>query len=880
MMAVESSPSQFMANVLSALKRIRGVDLDEAKQSYLGEHTSGPLEYGPGLDSSFSNLGQFFRFVHSELRSRDHVAEAEAIAHVAELCATDPELGGLGIVGFVTGAVGWGPESASTGSITNSSVLHKVEFLVDAWLSAVSSREAASRQARPVMRKQLGGTPSNAYPMTLTEKILAHHAFSLPSSRGVKPGDVVRVSLDWVIASEVAWLGMLHSMRSIGQQSQAWRNDRFWLTGDHAVDPRNYHLEKSRMLRREMETAKRNLKMTENQGSNVHAPPQDYKDIPPARLVPKRAEPGMLVVGADSHTCSGGAVSSLSIGLGATDNMIGLATGQTWFKVPESIRVNFTGKPAWHIKGKDVILFILRQLRRNTFAADRVVEFGGSGAEYLSCDARFAICNMCTELGAITGIFVPDKVTRSFLEGRKFKVYKSNSVYFTPDKDAEYAAMFDIDLSRVESAIAIYPSPDDVYPVTDHLGMKFDGCFIGACTTTEEDLVLAALVLEVGLKRGLAIVPGKRLVVPGSRPIARNLRILGLMDIYESAGFEQPSPGCSMCLGMGVDVAEEGSNWLSSQNRNFKNRMGKGSVGHICSAATVAAASFSMTLSDPTELLREVDKSRYNELLEQCKAWRNRKHAAPQRKHAHGDFLNEDVEYVEPALTAGTVQQGEGQLSPKGTTAFETSSGQLDGASVIRGRVFTMGDFVDTDAIIPAPFCSSPTDEALGSHCFEYVCPDFRDHVRQGYTVVVGGKAFGCGSSREEAARALKGIGVKCVIARSFSFIFGRNMPSIGLIGFIITDDEFYRMTNHGADIQIDVQGRCVKVGGKEFGFRLDDMELRLVENQGLAEAFRRHRKDVYDTLCCGKGASVELPSPASLADVSMERRKPEELAW
>ncbi|OBR08003.1 Aconitase [Colletotrichum higginsianum IMI 349063] len=865
-MAVESSPSRFMTNVLSALKRIRGVDLDDARQSYRD---------GPGLDSSFTNLGQFFHFVDKELRSRDHVAEAEAIAHVAELCATDPELGGLGIV---ADAVGWGPDSASpassTGSIhTDGPVLREVEFLVDAWLSAVSSREAASRQARPALRRRLGGTPSDAHPMTLTEKILAYHAFSLPSAKGVKPGDVVRVSLDWVIASEVAWLGMLHSMRSIGQQMQAWRNDRFWLTGDHAVDPRNYHLEKSQMLRREMETAKRGLKMTENQGSNY--------TILHTEFVRERAEPGMLVIGADSHTCSGGAVSSLSIGLGAGDNMIGLATGQTWFKVPESIRVNFTGKPAWHIKGKDVILSILRALRRNTFAADRVVEFGGPGAEYLSCDARFAICNMCTELGAITGIFVPDKVTRAFLDGRKSKVYKSNSVYFAPDEDAEYAAAFDIDLGRVEPSIAIYPSPDDVYPVTERLGMRFDGCFIGACTTTEEDLVLAALVLEVGMKRGLAIVPGKRLVVPGSRPIARNLRMLGLMDIYESAGFEQPAPGCSMCLGMGVDIAEEGSNWLSSQNRNFKNRMGKGSVGHICSAATVAAASFSMTLSDPTELLREVDESRYNELLEQCKAWRNRKHAAvPQKKHANGDIPEEDVEYVEPALTAATVQKGEAKLSQRGTTAPETTGGQLDGANAIQGRVFTMGDFVDTDAIIPAPFCSSPTDEALGSHCFEYVCPDFRDHVRQGYTVVVGGKAFGCGSSREEAARALKGIGVKCVIARSFSFIFGRNMPTIGLIGFVITDDEFYRLAGHGAEIEIDVQGRCVRVGGREFGFRLDDMELKLVENRGLAEAFRRHRKDVYDALCSGRGTSAEVPSPASLADVSMQRRKPEGLAW
>ncbi|KAK1573053.1 aconitase [Colletotrichum navitas] len=851
----------FVANTLSALKRIRGIDLNDVTHCYVD-----------GLDSSFFNLGQFLGSVESELRRREHVAEAEAIAHVTQLCATDPELGGLGIV---ADGVNWEcPDSAPTetndGSITDEPVLREVEFLVDAWLSAVSSREAASQQARPALRKRLG-TPSNAYPMTLTEKILAYHALSLPSAKGVRPGDVVTVSLDWVIASEVAWLGMLHSMRSIGQQPQAWRNDRFWLTGDHAVDPRNYHQEKSKMLRKEMETAKQNLKMTENQGSNY--------TILHTEFVRERAEPGMLVIGADSHTCSGGAVSALSIGLGAGDNMIGLATGQTWFKVPESIRVNFTGKPAWHIKGKDVILSILRTLRRNTFAADRVVEFGGPGADYLSCDARFAICNMCTELGAITGIFVPDKVTRSFLDGRKSKLYKSNSVYFAPDKDAKYAAVFDIDLSHVEPSIAIYPSPDDVYPVTGRLGMKFDGCFIGACTTTEEDLVLAALVLEAGLKRGMVMAPGKRLVVPGSRPIARNLRMLGLMEIYESAGFEQPAPGCSMCLGMGVDVAEEGSNWLSSQNRNFKNRMGKGSVGHICSAATVAAASFSMTLSDPTDLLRDVDEAKYDDLLQRCKAWRNRNSIAPPTKHAHGDVQDGDIEYVEPVLTAVAVHQSVVQLAQEGP-ASKTTGVRLDETNVFQGRVFKMGDFVDTDAIIPAPFCSSPTDEALGSHCFEYVCPEFREHVREGYTVVVGGKAFGCGSSREEAARALKGIGVKCVIARSFSFIFGRNIPSIGLIGFIINDEDFYRLADHGTEIEIDVQGRCVRVGDRAFTFRLDDIELKLVENRGLAEAFRRHRKDVYDALCSPEGVLTEVPSPATLADISMQHKKTEELAW
>jgi homoaconitase/3-isopropylmalate dehydratase large subunit len=155
-------------------------------------------------------------------------------------------------------------------------------------------------------------------------------------------------------------------------------------------------------------------------------------------------------------------------------------------------------------------------------------------------------------------------------------MYKSHSLYFEPDHDAVYAAVFEINLNEVESFIAIYPSPDQVFPVTECLRMKVDGCFIGACTTTEEDLVLAALVLEAGLKRGLVLADGKRVVVPGSLPIVRNLRKLGLWDIYSRCGYERPAPGCSLCLGIGADVAAAGSHWLSSQNRNFQNRMGKG----------------------------------------------------------------------------------------------------------------------------------------------------------------------------------------------------------------------------------------------------------------------------------------------------------------
>lgn len=155
--------------------------------------------------------------------------------------------------------------------------------------------------------------------------------------------------------------------------------------------------------------------------------------------------------------------------------------------------------------------------------------------------------------------------------------HKTSNVFLKPDEDAQYTETYEIDLGNVYSFIAKHPKPDDVVPVADCEGMSLDGCFIGACTTTEEDLILGALVLEQGLRSGLKPASkGNRRVVPGSLPIHRRLRELGLLDIYEACGYKIGVPGCSYCVGMSADQAKPGEVWLSSQNRNFENRMGKG----------------------------------------------------------------------------------------------------------------------------------------------------------------------------------------------------------------------------------------------------------------------------------------------------------------
>ena len=195
------------------------------------------------------------------------------------------------------------------------------------------------------------------------------------------------------------------------------------------------------------------------------------------------------------------------------------------------------------------------------------------------------------EFGGITGVFVADQLTHDFINRRRTPRHKSSAYFFCPDDDAKYCATYEIDLSLVEPFVALYPSPDDVVPVGTIEGKDLDGCFIGACTTAEEDLILAALVLEQGLKKGLVpLKKGKRKVVPGSRPILNKLRRMGLAHIYEQAGFEVGIPGCSYCVGMGADRAGEGEVWLSSQNRNFENRMGKGNMRTIFQAYQDARA--------------------------------------------------------------------------------------------------------------------------------------------------------------------------------------------------------------------------------------------------------------------------------------------------
>jgi homoaconitase/3-isopropylmalate dehydratase large subunit len=526
---VASSPSEFIDALESTFQATRGLSL--------------PRDFPSSSETSIpAVLEQLCQSLQSS-----SPADAEAIKLALEKITDSPQHGGLGI---------------DATKKPTSDDYEDTLFLVSAYLTALNNSQQTFQATIPERK-------AATQPMTLTQKIFAAHSLSPLPETGLHTGAVIRAGLDWVLASELSWSAMARTHESLGNPG-IWRNDRFWLAGDHVVHPDVRGVAKVERMVDLAEKAKKMFRMTDFQGMNY--------TIMHTEFVRERAEPGMLCVGSDSHTCSGGAIGCLSIGLGAADVMMALALGQTWFKIPETIRIDFTGKPSRGVSGKDVILHILRELKRNTVAAERIVEFTGEGCQYLSIDARFAICNMCTEFGAVTGLFVPDEVTKSYVSRRRRKANKQNSVYFKPDEGAQYASEHTIDLSKVEPTIAVYPEPDHVVPVSEKAGMKIDGVFIGACTTTEEELVLAGMLLKVGLAKKLPLVKGKRHYVPGSLPIVERLNELGLLKVYEEAGFTRGPPGCSYCVGMSAEKAEKGETWLSSQNRNFQNRMGPGKL--------------------------------------------------------------------------------------------------------------------------------------------------------------------------------------------------------------------------------------------------------------------------------------------------------------
>ena len=658
--------------------------------------------------------------------------------------------------------------------------------------------------------------------MTLTEKILAGHAIGLQRPY-VKPGDIIRIKVDWTIASELAWNGMNQTYERLGRPP-IHDPERFYLAIDHTVDPvtiaTDPRTQRLIQLSKAFASEARLKHFYDSNETILHT--KFYRDL---------IQPGEIVLGADSHTSSHGGLGAFSIGLGGADITVAMALGESWIEVPSAIAVVYSGALPFGIGGKDVILKTLGTLKRNTVAMERSVEYIGPAVKEFSTDMRFTIANMTAEFGGLNGIFAPDEIVRAWVDHRDS--YNSGGKYFQADADAGYVERFDINLDNLAPQIAKPFSPDNTVDIDEVIGAALDGCFIGACTTTEEELVLAGLVLEQALADGAKVKETRnRLVAPGDLDIERNLRDSGLLAVYEQAGFRIAPPGCHLCLGIASERAGKGELWLSSQNRNYQNRMGEGSLAWLASAATVAASAPDLSLRDPRPLLSKVDRERYMRILGRTDLVR----VTP----------DVTVTYVEPEVDVVTGTTN----TEKEQTHAVTANAQVTERIIGRAQVF--GDNIDTDAIIPGEFCHLSDIDEIGAKCFHYVRPEFVDRVAGGQTIIVAGEGWGSGSSREHAVWALKGAGVQLVIAKGYAFIHKRNLVNEALPYLQVTAPEFYELVKENDELSANpASGEITHIAsGKVFQAESPSaIVTALTAEGGIVPAIKRHDKQVFAAL-------------------------------
>jgi 3-isopropylmalate/(R)-2-methylmalate dehydratase large subunit len=304
---------------------------------------------------------------------------------------------------------------------------------------------------------------------------------------------------------------------------------------------------------------------------------------------------GECIIGADSHTCTYGALGAFSTGVGSTDMAAGMATGETWFKVPEAIQVKLTGKLQPMVSGKDVILHLIGMIGVDG-ALYQSLEYTGEGVASLSMDDRLCIANMSIEAGAKNGIFPVDAATRAFLDARVDRPYTA----YEADPDAEYARVIEIDLSAVEPTVAYPHLPENARPISQVEDIPIDQVIIGSCTNGRlEDMAVAAQILK-----GRKVADHVRcIVMPATPLIFRQCAELGYMTTFIDAGCAVSTPTCGPCLGGHMGVMANGEKCVATTNRNFVGRMGGiSSEIYLASPAVAAASAIAGKIADPREV--------------------------------------------------------------------------------------------------------------------------------------------------------------------------------------------------------------------------------------------------------------------------------------
>lgn len=418
--------------------------------------------------------------------------------------------------------------------------------------------------------------------MTAAEKIIAAHA----GKETVKPGELVKAKVDLILGNDITAPVAIREFKKIGL-NKVFDKERIVLVPDHFTPNKDIA---------SAEQAKIMKEFAREQGI-THYYEVGRMGIEHA-LLPELGLtlPGEIIIGADSHTCTYGAVGALATGIGSTDMAAAMALGETWFKVPSTIKFVYQGELNPWVSGKDLILYTIGQIGVDG-ALYQSMEFTGPVIRALSMDSRLAMCNMAIEAGAKAGIIEPDEITYAYLEGRAQREYRG----LFSDGDAIYAQEIEFNVSEIEPQVAFPHLPENTRGISEVGEVPLDQVVIGSCTNGRlEDLRIAAELLK-----GKKVHPRIRLIViPGTQKIYQQAMKEGLLDIFIEAEAAVSTPTCGPCLGGHMGVLAKGERALATTNRNFVGRMGHPeSEVYLCNPAVAAASAVTGKISAPEEVL-------------------------------------------------------------------------------------------------------------------------------------------------------------------------------------------------------------------------------------------------------------------------------------
>ncbi len=417
--------------------------------------------------------------------------------------------------------------------------------------------------------------------MTMTQKILAKHA----NLNFVEAGQLIECSLDLVLGNDITTPVAINEFSKLGV-NKVFDKNKVAIVLDHFTPNKDIksaeHSKQCRCFSKEHEIV--NFFDVGQMGIE-HC------------LIPEKglSVPGDVIIGADSHTCTYGALGAFSTGVGSTDMASGMASGKTWFKVPSAIKVVLKNKPAKYISGKDVILHLIGSIGVDG-ALYKSLEFFGDGLQYLEMDDRFTISNMAIEAGAKNGIFPVDEKTIAYVKSRTDRPFE----IFEADSDADYDETIEIDLSTLRPTISFPHSPDNTKTIDEAPKVKIDQVVIGSCTNGRyTDMKIAADII-----RGKKVSTDIRvIIIPGSQEIYLKCVENGLTKDFVEAGCVFSTPTCGPCLGGYMGILAEGEKAISTTNRNFVGRMGHiGSEVYLASPAVAAASALTGYITNPESL--------------------------------------------------------------------------------------------------------------------------------------------------------------------------------------------------------------------------------------------------------------------------------------